>query len=302
MLDKTIDLQRRGLFWAAHFSAMACPCELLIPTEFKARARDIAQLACAEVWRIEDKYNRFNPNSPLSKINADAGRPVQLDEETLALMQYAHDLYAISDGLFDISTGILRRLWRYHDKQGVPVLPQDQDIQECLSHIGLEKTTLREDTLLMPEGMELDFGGIGKEYAADKALAVVKNRYREPILINLGGDIVASDYPEGWQIGIGETRSASGAVTEHISLKGGAITTSGTSQRRWVFNGKIYSHILNPKTGWPVEDPPTSVTVVAPTCMQAGMLSTLIMLQGKSAETFAQQEQIRCWIHRDPPL
>ena len=104
-----------------------------------------------------------------------------------------------------------------------------------------------------------------------------------------------------WQVGFSSAQADDQLTSkERLTFHSGAVTTSGISQRQWIINGKSYSHLLNPKTGWPVINPPQSVTVAAPTCMQAGMLSTLIMLQGEKAEDFAKEEDIQCWITPQP--
>lgn len=309
---KAIRWQQRGPLVAAQFSAMACPCELLFAGEAPQDTRAaLATIVTEEVWRIEAKYNRFSQTGLMYRINNAAGEPTEIDDETRGLLEYARELYTLSDGLFDITSGTLKVIWAFHQKGRTPSLPSPAQIADKLALIGFENLALRDNTLTLPAGMQLDLGGIGKEYAADRALQLITPHLQSAslgALINLGGDIVASEQPSRtpWHIGI-RSHDASQQVLPHsaesntgetLTLTHGAVTTSGTSERRWVIDGKTYSHILNPKTGWPVEDPPLAVTVAAPTCMQAGMLSTLIMLQGKKAEAFVAREQIDCWLHR----
>lgn len=315
---KQVTWQQRGPLVAAQFSAMACPCELLFAGSAPQPKREaIAHIATQEVWRIEAKYNRFAATGLVNLINTAEGQPTAIDDETRSLLEYAKQLHALSDGLFDITSGVLKSLWAFHNKGQTPELPSQVDIEAKLALIGFEKIQLHGNHLTMPAGMQLDLGGIGKEYAADRALQLIAPLIDEAklgVLINLGGDIVASHQPNAapWHIGIrsgnasqhvfnGEpsaNHSDQNSPTNSLELTHGAVTTSGTSERRWVINSKTYSHILDPKTGWPVEDPPLAVTVAAPTCMQAGMLSTLIMLQGQHAEDFVAHEEIACWIQR----
>ncbi|MGK0441605.1 MAG: hypothetical protein ACJA0N_001405 [Pseudohongiellaceae bacterium] len=134
---------------------------------------------------------------------------------------------------------------------------------------------------------QTDFGGIGKEYAVDKTLQLLTQIANIPLLVNYGGDIncntYAKDYP--WRIGV-EKSPLSSQTPDLIALKQGGLATSGSTHRYIVHQGKRYSHVLNPKTGWPVENPPLSITVAAANCTQVGMLATFAMLQGKGAEDF----------------
>lgn len=305
--DLNLHWQQRGPLWAASFTAMACPCELLFAGAGNPDSyQPLARCAINEIKRIEAKYSRFTPTGIIHTINNANGEAIALDQETAGLIRYAQQLYTLSDGLFDITSGALKNIWAFHQKNQTPHLPTTQELAEKLALIGFDKVQFSDTQIQLPAGVQLDVGGIGKEYAADRALQIVSpllENARTGILINLGGDIVASPQPNEapWRIGIRphaiQAQSANGS-DEAIALTHGAVTTSGTSERRWIIEGKTYSHILNPKTGWPVEDPPLAVTVAAPTCMQAGMLSTLIMLQGANAEAFIANEQIDCWLHR----
>jgi thiamine biosynthesis lipoprotein len=309
-----IQFLQRPPFWIARFSAMACPCEVLIATPSRFIAEETAQAICDEVWRIQAKYSRYTDDGVINTINNAEGRMITLDDETRDLFIYAQHIFALSDGLFDISSGCLKNLWAFHQYKTISAaqLPTQSAIDELLPRIGLDKAILQGNELSLPNGMQIDLGGIGKEYAADKSLLKGMKQHDIPILVNLGGDIVASPCITGrpWHIGIndgtlhrplvghtdGVNRGQS--PTESLSFTSGAVTTSGTSQRAWFVAGQSYSHLLNPKTGWPVLKPPISVTVTAASCTEAGMLSTLIMLQGEQAEEFAKREHIKCWIHR----
>ena len=298
--NNAITYEARPPFWVARFAAMACPCELLIATPHQSQAATIAQLAAQEVWRIEQKYSRYNTVGIVAAINNAQGKAQVCDDETRDLFIYAQQLFELSQGLFDISSGCLKDIWHFHHKTKTPRLPSSEELEPLLPNIGLQKAHLNGNALTLPAGMQIDFGGIGKEYAADKALQKIA-QYNAgqiapiPVLVNLGGDIVASKslVNTPWRVGLSE-----GPKAQAITFTQGAVATSGISQRQWIIAGKSYSHILNPKTGYPVNNPPHSVTVAAPTCMQAGMLTTLIMLQGEAAEEFVAAEAIDCWINR----
>ena len=233
-----------------------------------------------EVVRLEAKYSRYLPTSFLSEINAVAaeGGSIQVDEETAALFDYAFEVYSRSDGLFDISSGLLRKAWNFP----IQSLPSEETIKALLDRIGLDKVVWENPKLTFAvSGMELDLGGLVKEYAVDRCIDIGRALGIENILVNLAGDIRASGL-RTWPVDIASPASASeSAIT--ISLVNAAMATSGNYARMSEIDGKKYGHILNPKTGWPIEGL-TSVTVVAPSCMVAGTFTTIAMLTGEPAK------------------
>src|ERR1700692_1808869 len=145
--------------------------------------------------------------------------------------------------------------------------------------------------LVLPAGMELDFGGIGKEYAVDRAYDILAAHRSGAFLVNFGGDLRANcPPPHGkWQIDI-ERPGTDREAALLLELERGALATSGDARRFLLKDGIRYGHILNPRTGWPVPDAPRSVTVAAGSCTEAGLLSTLALLQGAGAQAFLQQQ------------
>ncbi|MBW2941381.1 FAD:protein FMN transferase [Zhongshania sp. CAU 1632] len=262
------------------FTAMASPCELRLYAASQALADAAADAAKAEVIRIEQTYSRYRKDSVVGRINAAAGgTPVAVDEETCALINYATTAYAESDGLFDISSGVLREVWNFKLGQ----LPSPAAVAFCLKRVGWNKVQWDAPNISLKEGMELDFGGFGKEYAADRAATICTEQGIAHGLVELGGDIrVIGPHPDGsaWQIGIRNPRDP-GVAMAVIPLKTGGLASSGDYERFMVIDGKRYSHILNPRTGRPVDQPMAGVTVVAPLCLLAGTAATLAMLQGE---------------------
>jgi thiamine biosynthesis lipoprotein len=145
--------------------------------------------------------------------------------------------------------------------------------------------------------MELDFGGIGKEYAVDRAYDLVAARRSAPFLINFGGDLRANRAPTHgpWQVGI-EQPDTDRQATMILDLEHGALATSGDSRRYLLKDGVRYGHILDPRSGWPVASAPRSVTVAASSCTEAGVLSTLALLNGVRAKEFLEQQGVRYWL------
>jgi thiamine biosynthesis lipoprotein len=258
---------------------MGAPCELQIFAENQLLAKHCAKTVIADVLRLESKYSRYKADSYLSSINQAAlnGGEFSVDEETAALLDYADTCYQQSDGLFDISSGILGQVWKFPDNQR----PNAAQIQALLERVGWEKISWLKPILKFNRaGMAIDFGGIVKEYAADRTASVCHEMGVFHGVINLGGDIrIIGSRPnhEPWRIGIQHPRSANESVPS-LSLSQGAVATSGDYARFMIVNGKRYGHILNPKTGWPVSYL-ASATVVADLCIIAGSASTIALLK-----------------------
>ena len=275
---------------------MACPCEVLVETQDVILAKRIAITVSAEAWRIERKFSRYLTDNIIHAINTAAGRVIEVDEETARLIDFAVSLHEASDGLFDITSGVLRRVWHF---DGSDRLPDAQAVRELLPLIGWHHVHWRKPQLRLPPGMEIDFGGIGKEYAVDQAAQLARAQGAERLLVNFGGDIVATG-PRmdgaAWKVAI--ERVAPDLPTPVIELKNGGVATSGDARRYLLKDGIRYGHILNPRTGWPVRDAPRSVTILDKSCTQAGALSTLAILQGHFAEDFLRQHNVPHWIVR----
>ncbi|MDP2715316.1 FAD:protein FMN transferase [Rheinheimera sp.] len=294
-----ISVQQGNNCVVGRFRAMASPCEVLLEGQHFALCQQLTQLAAAEVERIEQKYSRYRSNSVLSLLNHNTGQWQAVDTETAALLQFANTCYTLSDGLFDISSGILRRAWRF---DGSDHIASQQQLDALLPFIGWHKVTLEADQLFLPTGMELDLGGIAKEYAVDKVLQLLSQQFPVADLpgfvVNFGGDMACNrprDDGSLWHIGIENPTLADQAISA-VGLSQGALATSGDSRRFLLKNGVRYSHILNPKTGWPVTDAPRSVTVAAPNCLLAGMLATTALLQGADAGAFLQAQGLTYWL------
>ena len=242
------------------------------------------------------QVQRYRADSVVHEINARAGEPVDVDDETARLLDFAAALTSLSDGRFDITSGVLRRAWTF---DGGSRVPSQTQIDALLPLVGWRKVSWSRPTLQLEAGMQIDFGGIGKEYAVDTAVASA-NAIAPGIscLVNFGGDVaVLNPRRDGhsWRVGI-ESADRPGAARELVALERGALATSGDSRRFLINNGRRYSHILDARTGWPVPHAARSVTVAADTCTQAGSVTTLAMLQGAQAKTFLESSGCRYWL------
>jgi FAD:protein FMN transferase len=275
---------------------MASPCEVHVGDADLATADRVVALAAAEAHRIEAKFSRYRRGNVIDEINTADGRPVVVDDETGRLLDYAARLYELSAGKFDVTSGVLRRAWRF---DGSDRVPSPDAVAALLPIVGWHKVSWKAPVLTLPRGMEIDLGGIGKEYAVDSAAALVRP-VSARCLLNFGGDLLALGPQLGgapWRVGI-ESVSDAGAVARQIDLGVGALATSGDSRRFLLKDGKRYGHVLDPTTGWPVVGAPRSVTVAAATCTEAGMLATLALLQGAEAETFLEAQGVQFWALR----
>lgn len=273
------------------FQAMSSACEIRLEGDSGSVLADAARLAIDEVLRIERKYSRYRDDSVVAAINAAAGsaREVEVDAETKSLLDFAAELHDMSDGVFDITSGVLRRAWDFRAAR----LPEPEAVAKLMPLIGWPKVSWRGDRIRLPHaGMEVDFGGFGKEYAADRAMTALAAAGHRHGYVNLGGDIrVLGPRADGrpWRFGIQHPRADSRTIAS-IELADGALATSGDYERHFVVGGRRYCHLLDPRTGWPV-DAWASISVVAPACVAAGALSTIAMLSADRALDFLKSQR-----------
>ena len=282
------------------FQAMASPCSLQIDGRDEPAMRRAASAAIAEVQRIEHKFSRYREDSIVSQINHNAGLdPVAVDDETHSLLAFADQLWTLSDGLFDITSGVLRRAWDFKAAQ----LPRPEVLQGLLDQVGWQRVEREGPWVRLDKpGMELDFGGFGKEYAADRAAAVLQSHGMHHALVNLGGDLhalgerrISGLAGTAWQIAIQHPRASEAqpdATLAVLSLARGGLATSGDYERYFIHQGRRYCHVLNPFTGWPVTHL-QSISVLAPTTTAAGALATIAMLKGAQARPWLEAQGAR---------
>ena len=292
-----ISLNKQNDYFVGQFNAMASPCEVLVETENRQYASKLVEIARNEALRIENKFSRYRTDNIIHQINHSTGQPVSVDEETANLLDYAQQCYQLCDGLFDVTSGVLRQIWHFN---GSDKLAKQSQVDKLLSNIGWDKVTWNRPNIILPEGMEIDFGGIGKEYAVDQSCQLIMKTSDTSCLINYGGDIrVTTTRSNGqpWIIGVEDPNQLDTLKTKspYIKLSRGAIATSGDTRKYLLKDGIRYSHVLNPKTGWPVANAPRSVTVAANTCTEAGILATLALLHEQHAEDFLKSEQVTYW-------
>ncbi len=297
---------------------MGSPCQILIDVlENSSNLNKIpfirSQLL-TEMERLEKKYSRFKPDSTLSKINnsLQACHSLEIDDETLGLLNYADTAYEISDGLFDITIAPLSRLWDFRSQ----IIPSDEEIKKALKNVSWSSVSIDKRKISANKAVNLDLGGIVKEYAADRLAALLHLAECSASLINLGGDIrVVGPKISGlpWKISVDDfanrltsdstekksIHSKKNEMLPVLYLKSGAVATSGTDYRGFWIDKTWYCHLINSKTGWPIPRTLLSVTTITDLCVTAGTLTTTALLFGKQkAEMWLDQLSV-AYIIRD---
>jgi thiamine biosynthesis lipoprotein len=246
----------------------------------RAEATRIARLAEDEARRVERKFSRYRDGSIVSEINRNAGRtPVAVDEETDALVGSALDLVALTEGRFDPTVGPLRRAWDFRSGR----VPSRDEVDALLPLVDASKVSRRDGTVFLRRaGMELDLGGVGKEYAADRVARLLRAEGVPAAIVNFSGDVRTvgrrlDRHP--WKVGVREPRRPRSIRFAVRPMGGAGIATSGDYERGFVKDGTRYHHILDARTGWPSRGV-ASATVVAATADTAGRYASAAFLLG----------------------
>jgi thiamine biosynthesis lipoprotein len=263
------------------FKAMGSFCEIQLFDESRIRVKNVVNQLAEEVARLEKKYSRFREDSFLTEINSSAGNKLGLaiDDETQSLFDHALNCFEQSDGLFDITAGALNKIWDFKKA----LVPSQAQIDVARAHVGLNKLSCKDSHIHLPRDMQIDFGGIVKEYAADSVARLARSLGVEHGLVNLGGDFSVIGSQPGnkpWAVGISSPVSESGVMAK-IELNDGGLASSGDYERFFMHEGKRYSHILNPMTGWP-SNGLRAVSIAANLCSVAGSAATIAMLKDES--------------------
>jgi thiamine biosynthesis lipoprotein len=250
----------------------------------KSRTRDVIRKAFDEINRIEKKMGWRNPQSDIARINKSAGRDVlSLDQEMFDFLGLSLDLCYKTEGAFNIAIGPLSRLWNFDG--GGEIVPDANSIRRRLAYLDFKKILLdkRNHTINIPSAeMSLDLGGIGKGYAVDRAVEILKSSGVSSGIVNAGGDMrLFGKKPQNelWHIGIQHPRK-NDEVLITFKITDRAVVTSGDYERSFIKDGVRYHHILDPATGYPASEC-TSVTVIAETAFLADAMATAIFVQGK---------------------
>ncbi|TAM42126.1 FAD:protein FMN transferase [bacterium] len=234
----------------------------------------------SEASRIEQLLSRYIESSEISRLNR-LGR-LKVSPDTFYIIKRSKEFWQLTNGAFDITVGPLVDLWGFKNQQYS--LPTQGQVKSVLKLIGEDKIILREKDSVVEfkvPGMQIDLGGIGKGYALDCAVSKLKENHINSCLINAGGQVYALGNKSGrpWKIGIKKARGAN--LSGSLEIKNQSLSTSGDYEQFFSKNGKRYSHIFDPKTGYPASSGIIAVTVVAPSGTDADALSTSVFILGK---------------------
>jgi thiamine biosynthesis lipoprotein len=264
------------------FHAMGTVCRVSLVEPSRSAATAYLDRLLDWVAAFEAKYSRFLSTSLISRINTAAGKEwVEVDAETEQLLTLCGEMVFFTRGAFDPTSLPLIRLWNW--KANPPLIPDDNAIEAVRPLVGWRHVQRRPGAVFLPQaGMSLDFGGIGKEYAVDAAVALAAHYEIEDLLVDFGQDIRAIGRPPGrpaWHIGLENPRSP-GSCWGSVAVLGHAVASSGDYLRCFVSGGRRYGHIIDPRTGYPVNNRCLGVNVVATNCTLAGILSTTAFILG----------------------
>ncbi|MEK7868288.1 MAG: FAD:protein FMN transferase [Candidatus Omnitrophota bacterium] len=292
-------LKRCGIFYFLIFILAGCSqgssvketrilmdtfCEISCYSPDRDNAVRAIGEAFKEMQRIEHVFSKFNEDSEVSKINKLAGmEKVKVTREVFDLTERSIYYSRISDGAFDITVAPLMEIWGFVRKHNS--VPDKEVVENVLKYVGYKNVELDSKELslrFLNKGVKLDFGGIAKGYAVDRAKDVLVSNGIKNGLVNLGGNIFALGNAPGkknWKIGVQDPRKR-GKLLYSFELNDRAISTSGNYERFFEIGGKRYSHIINPLTGEPCQGI-ISVTVALDSAEGADALSTAIFVMGE---------------------
>lgn len=253
------------------FEAMTTPCEVIIFLQNKELAKDIAQEVLQNTKKLEQKYNYFDNNSFISKINL---RQIQIiDFQTKELLQKAKMFYMLTNKSFDVTIATIKHLYK------LPNLTQFEFEKERLSpYLGCEHFSVKKNKIIFDnEFTKIDFGGIVKEFAVDEAVKILQKRKVNSGIINFGGDLFAiGKKPNGekFKIGIKNPRNPIQNIA-FVEICDEALTTSANYERNYKIENKIFSHIIDTKQN---TNDIISATIISQNTMISGAYSTSLMI------------------------
>jgi thiamine biosynthesis lipoprotein len=264
------------------YHAMGTRCRVSLVEPSRAVTNAFLDQLLNWVADFEAKYSRFIESSLIGRINAAAGQHwVEIDADTERLFAMCSELHFFTRGAFDPTALPLIRLWNW--KANPPVVPSAETIRATRELVGWNKVQRRPGAIFLPRaGMCLDLGGIGKEYAVDMAMNLAAQHGLAHLLVDFGQDIRVRGNPPGrpaWHIGLEDPKSP-GTSWGSVALQDHAVASSGDYLRHFIHEGRRYGHIIDARDGYPVSNGCLSVSVVAPTCTIAGILSTTAFILG----------------------
>lgn len=278
----TVRCEGAAGFYQLSFQAMSTHCRVNFVCPDSTRARNFQQEVVRWVSWFEAQYSRFIADSLIGRINEAAGQHwVEVDPESDALFNLCHEMVFLSRGVFDPTSLPLLRVWNW--KAQPPKLPDAAAVAAAKELVGWRKVQRRKGAIFLPQaGMSLDLGGIGKEFAVDRVMTMGMDAGIENILVDFGQDVRVHGGPPGrnfWHVGL-EDPAHPGNCWTGVAVNNHAVATSGDYVRNFIVGGRRYGHIIDVRDGYPVNNGCLSVSVLAPHCTVAGILSTSAFVLG----------------------
>lgn len=263
---------------------MGSPFELTVVAQSEEIGYINLEEAIAEVRRIEKLISSWDPESETSEINRNAGlKPVKVSYELYKLIERSIQISEITNGAFDITVAAMEEVWRFDGS--MTMLPSPEKISKAVSKVGYKKIILNsaENTVFLKEkGMRIGFGAIGKGYAADKVKGLLVSKLVPGGMINASGDIATwgtKATGEKWLIGVDHPGS-NGKIFTWLPLIESSVSITSNQDKYVVFNGKKYSHFIDPLSGYPVNEI-SKVTLLAKSAELCDALATAVFILGK---------------------
>ncbi|MFH1640887.1 MAG: FAD:protein FMN transferase, partial [Candidatus Omnitrophota bacterium] len=248
--------------------------------EVTSPAKEAAGIVFGEIRRIESLLSKYDPDSEVARLNRNG--ELKVSPETFYVINKSYELWSASSGAFDITIGLLVDLWGFTEKEYY--VPTEEEVNDVLELVGMNKIILNPLNNMIKftiPGIKIDLGAIAKGYAADCAVEKLRESGIQSCLINAGGQVYCLGDKAGspWKVAVKDPRGSQ--AIDYLELKNSSVSTSGDYEQYFTKEGKRYSHILNPRTGYPADSGILSVTVIAPSGLTADALSTSIFVLGK---------------------
>ena len=278
--------------------------DITVVAKNPAEANEYIDLAVNEITRIEQLISSWDPNSQTSEINKNAGlKPIKVDVELFDLIQRSIGISKLTDGAFDISYASMDKIWKFDGS--MKEMPSADSIKASVEKVGFQNIMLDKENntvFLKLKGMKIGFGAIGKGYAADKAKDLLISKGVVSGIINASGDMNTwGKQPDGseWKVAITNPMDKN-KVFALLPISNGAVVTSGNYEKYVTFNNIRYTHIIDPRSGYPATGI-ISVTVFAPKAELADALATSVFVMGKEVglNRIEQLPKVECIIIDD---
>lgn len=250
--------------------------DTFVDVSYRAPAAEAAALAdsvFALIEQYEQQLSCFKEQSEVWQINHCDDETIAVSDAVIALLKQSEPLYAATAGAYDVSVGRASELWDF----STSLLPNPQELKQALAFVGFSRLSFSDSTLTRPVGMHLNFGSLAKGYIIDQGVDYLQRHGAKDILINAGGDIRLWGKKQPLRIGIQHPRNQRGELVGVLTLANEAVVTSGDYERFFMLDGVRYHHILDARTAMPSRDA-ISVTVIAPTAVEADAFSTALFL------------------------